>query len=268
MAKFNLQNKVVIITGASSGIGKALAINLANKKAKVVLAARSLEKLESISKMIENQGGESLPIKTDVSKKEDCKNLIEETISKFGKIDVLINNAGITMFSKFENIKDPDIFRKIMDVNYFGSVYCTFYALPYLKKSKGMIITISSLTGKGGVPTRTGYSASKHALVGFFDSLRIELMEYNVSVMLVFPGFVKSNIRENALNQDGKIAGKSHINEEKAMSAEKCAEIIVKGIEKKKREIVMTLKGKLGVWLKLIYPSLVDRIAKKTIEKS
>ena len=155
-----------------------------------------------------------------------------------------------------------------MDVNYFGSVYCTFYALPYLKKTRGIITTISSLTGKSGVPTRTGYAASKHALAGFFDSLRIEVQDYGISIVMVYPGFVKTNIRENAISHDGNITGKSHINEEKAMSAEQCAKIIAMGILNRKREIVMTLKGKLGLWLKLICPSLVDRIAKRAIENS
>lgn len=263
-----MESKVIIITGASSGIGKALALKLANYNTKLVLAARNKEKLKQLSDDIKKTGCESIFVKTDVSKKEDCKNLISETTKTFGKIDILINNAGITMFSYFDKIKDPDIFRKIIDVNYFGSVYCTYFALPYLKESKGLIVAISSLTGKSGVPTRTGYAASKHAMVGFFDSLRIELMDYNVDVMIVYPGFVKSAIRENALNEEGQSSKKSHINEEKAMSATKCAQIIIKGIQKRKREIIMTLKGKLGVWLKLISPSLVDRIAKKTIENS
>ncbi len=201
------------------------------------------------------------------SDKDQCKNLIEKTLSEFGRIDTLINNAGISMSAKFEEIKDLDVFRKIMDVNYLGSVYCTYYALPYLKKSKGRIVGISSLTGLVGVPTRTGYAASKHAMRGFYDSLRIELMNTGVSVTMIYPGFVTSEVRERALGIDGNPVGKSHLDESKIMSTEECARQIINAAAKRKRELVMTPKGKLGLWIKLIAPKLIDRTSLKTMEK-
>ncbi len=266
MKKDYFKGKTIVITGASSGIGKELALQLSKTDSRLVLAARNLEKLKEVRKNCELNDSDILIIKTDVSKKEDCKNLISKTIEKFGKIDILVNNAGITMWAKFDEIKDISIFEKIINVNYLGSVYCTYYALPYLKKTKGQIIGISSLTGKNGVPTRTAYAASKHAMAGFFDSLRIELSDEGVDITMIFPGFVKTDIRKNALGNEGKTLGKSHIDEKGVMSVEKCAEIIIKGIKKRKREIIMTTRGKIGIFLKPFFPKLIDKIAKKSID--
>jgi short-subunit dehydrogenase len=261
------KEKVIIITGASSGIGKELAIQLSEKNAKLILAARKLEKLEKVKKICRSNESDILIVKTDVSKKEDCKNLIEKTIEKFGKIDILINNAGITIWAKFAEIKDLLIFEKIININYLGSVYCTYYALPYLKQTKGQIIGISSLTGKNGVPTRTAYAASKHAMAGFFDSLRIELYDEGIDITMIYPGFVKTDIRKNGFGKGGKILGESHIDEKGVMSVEKCGNIIIKAIKKRKREIIMTPKGKIGIFLKPFFPKLIDKIAKKSIAK-
>ena len=179
----------------------------------------------------------------------------------------MINNAGISMWAKFEEIKDLDLFKKIMDVNYLGSVYCTYYSLPHLKKSKGRIVGISSLTGLVGVPTRTGYAASKHAMRGFFDSLRIELMNANVTITMIYPGFVTSEVRERALGVDGKPVGKSHLDETSIMSVEECAKQIIDAAAKRKRELVMTTKAKIGMWIKLMFPQLVDNSSLKTIRR-
>ncbi len=263
----NFKDKVIVITGASSGIGKELALQLCERGAKLSFGARSEEKLKEICSECESRGGEAIYRKTDVSNKDDCKALIDTTVEKYGKIDVLVNNAGITMWANFEEIEDISVFEKIIGVNYLGSVYSTYYALPYLKKSKGLIVGISSLTGKNGVPTRTAYAASKHAMAGFFDSLRIELSDSGVDVTMIYPGFVSTDIRKNALGKGGKPLGESHISESGVMNVQTCASQIIKAIEKRKRELVMGLKGKLGILLKPFFPSLIDKIAKKSIEK-
>lgn len=223
--------------------------------------------MEEVAKECIIRGCKAVPFKTDVSDKMQCKDLIDIAIKKIGRIDTLINNAGISMFTRFDEIKDLDLIEKIMKVNYLGSVYCTYYALPYLKKSKGRIIGVASLTGKTGVPTRTAYSASKHAMAGFFDSLRIELSETGVSVTMIYPGFVSTEIREHVLGGDGKSLGISHVKESKVMSVETCAKLIINAAAKRKRELVMTLRGKIGLWMKLIAPKLVDNISRKSIKK-
>lgn len=261
------KDNVVIITGASAGIGKELAIQLAKQGANLSLAARDINKLNELAHKCNKLGGKSIAIQTDVSIKEQCKNLIDKTVEEFGKIDTLINNAGISMWVKFDEIKDIDLFERIMKTNFLGSVYCTYFALPYLKKSKGRIVGVSSLTGLVGVPTRTAYAASKHAMAGFFDSLRIELMNSGVTVTMIYPGFVATEVRERALGADGKPVGKSHLDESSVMSAELCAAQIIKASEKRKRKLVMTTKAKVGLWMKLIAPGLVDKTSLKTIQK-
>ena len=261
------KDNVVIITGASSGIGKELALQLAKQGALLSLAARDLHRIEKVAVECRVLGAKAITIQTDVTDKEQCKKLIEYTVSEFGRIDTLINNAGITMWAKFEEIEDIDMFETIMKINYFGSVYCTYYALPYLKKTKGRLVGISSITGKTGVPTRTGYAASKHAMAGFFDSLRIELMNTGVTVTMIYPGFVVSEVRERALGLNGKPVGKSHLDETKIMSTEECVRQIITAVSKRKRELIMTAKAKLGMWVKLIAPVLVDQTALKNISK-
>ena len=183
----------------------------------------------------------------------------------FGRIDILINNAGKTMYANIEDVRDPSIFEKLMRINYLGSVYCTYYALPYLKQTQGRILGISSLTGKTGVPTRSGYAASKHAMAGFFDSLRIEMAPHNVSVTMIYPGFVATAVREQAFGENGQSVGRSTVRESEIMPVETCAKIILQAAAQRKREVVMTWRGKIGIWLKLIAPGLVDRIARKAI---
>ena len=260
-------NKVVIITGASAGIGKELALRFSKQGALLSLASRNLNKLNEVAEKCRLFGTKVITVQTDVSQKEQCKNLIDKTVSEFDRIDILVNNAGISMWVKFDEIKEIDMFEQIMKVNYLGSVYCTYFALPHLKKSQGRIVGVSSLTGKTGVPTRTGYSASKHAMAGFFDSLRVELMNSGVTVTMVYPGFVATEVRKRALGFDGKPLNKSHLDESKIMSVEECGRQIMNAVSKRKRELVMTPKGKLGMWMKLISPKLVDKVSLKTIEK-
>ena len=258
--------KVVIVTGASSGIGQQLALQLARDGAHLALAARNVQKLEHVAKECHQQGARTLAVVTDVTKQIQCENLIKDTVEIFGRIDIVINNAGITMCARFDEIEDLAVMEQIMRVNYFGSLYCTYYALPYLKKTSGAIVGISSLTGKTGVPTRSFYAASKHAMAGFFDSLRIELADSGVSVTMVYPGFVATGVRTRALGINRTSQGSSPRNEPGIMTAETCARLILKATAQRKRELVMTSGGRLGLWLKLIAPRLTDRIARRAIE--
>jgi short-subunit dehydrogenase len=269
-----IENNVTIITGASTGIGEELAYQLARKGAHLVLSSRRVDELERVAENVREigkmrgkaNGARAIVVACDVAKAEDCKHLIDATVSEFGGIDTIVLNAGMTMWAKFADIKDITIVERIMQVNYMGAVYCTHYALPHITRAKGRIVGVASLTGLVGVPTRTAYAASKHAMRGFFDSLRIELDQSGVSVTMIYPGFVATGIRENATGADGKPAKIDPVNKDDVMSVEECAGLIVEAIETRKREVVMTLKGKLGQWLKLIAPSVIDGMAKRAVE--
>lgn len=267
MAEHRLCDNVIIITGASSGIGRALAYQLADQGAWLTLAARNVSQLEEVAAQCRQRGGKALVVPTDVARRDQCKNLIERTVAQYGRIDTLINNAGISMWVKFKDLQTLDSLDHVMQVNYFGSVYCTYYALPYLKETQGRIVAVSSLAGKNGVPTRSGYAASKHAVVGFFDTLRIELADDGISVTVIYPGFVSTEIRKRAFGANGTSLGESPVRETEVMTAETCARLIVPAIAQRKRELVMTLRGKVGQWLKLIAPRFVDRIAQRAIEQ-
>ena len=262
-----MKDKVVVITGASKGIGAELARQLAKRGAKLVLAARNAQELEAVAKECEKAGALAITVKADVALERDCAAIMSGAALAFGGIDVLVNNAGATMWARFEDINDMSILERIMQVNYMGAVYCTRHALPYLRQSNGVLCGISSLAGRTGVPTRTGYSASKHAMTGFFDSLRIELADSGVAVTMVYPGFVSTGIRENATGPDGKPIRVSPVKEGEVMGVEECARLIVAAIEGRKREVIMTARGKMGLWLKLLAPALVDRIASRAIER-
>jgi short-subunit dehydrogenase len=266
----SLQNNVTIITGASTGIGEELAYQLAREGAHLVLSARRVEELERVAARVreigKTSGSRATAIACDVAVEGDCKALIYATVSEFGGIDTIVLNAGMTMWAKFADIKDMSIVERIMQVNYMGAVYCTHYALPHLLRAKGRIVGVASLTGLVGVPTRTAYAASKHAMRGFYDSLRIELSESGVSVTMIYPGFVATGIRENASGADGKAARVDPVDPATVMSVEECAAIMVAAIKTRKREEVMTLKGKLGQWLKLVAPSVIDGMAKRAVE--
>jgi short-subunit dehydrogenase len=267
MNKSHFLKKAVIITGASAGIGRELSLMLAEQGAWLALAARNAEKLEEVAAQCRQRGGKAVVVPTDVTEQSRCRNLIERTVVEYSRIDVLINNAGISMWARFNEITDLSLIEQIMRVNYFGSVYCTHYALPFLKETQGRIVGISSLTGKTGVPTRSGYAASKHAMAGFFDTLRIELAGYGVSVTMIYPGFVATEVRQRAFAKNGEPLRISPVREDEVMTVETCARLIVQAAVQRKREVVMTLRGKLGMWLKLIAPGLVDRIVRKAIEE-
>jgi short-subunit dehydrogenase len=265
MALHTFKDQVVIITGASCGIGRELALQLAQQGAFLSAAARDRTRLADLKQECEKLGGRIITIPTDVSKQDQCELLIRKTLKVYQRIDILINNAGLSMVGNFEDVKNVELFDTLMKVNYLGGVYCTHFALPHLKHTQGRIVGISSLTGKTGVPTRSGYAASKHAMAGFFDSLRIELAGSGVSVTMIYPGFVATKMRERALDVYGKPIGKSHLNESNVMPVDRCVSMILTAVKKRKRELVMTSKGKIGLWLKLIAPELVDRVARKAI---
>ena len=250
-----MNSPVVIITGASSGIGEALAKRFAAAGYRLVLAARSYEQLVSIAEKLPVQ---SHCVKTDVSKREDCEFCIAEAVRVFGRIDILINNAGISMRASFEEL-ELNVLEKVMQVNFWGTVYCTKAAISHLIQSKGMIIGISSIAGYRGLPGRTGYSASKFAMNGFLESLRTEMLTKGVSVLVVAPGFTTSNIRKVALVADGSAQGESPREEASMMSAEECAEEVFRAVKARKRDLILTLTGKLTVWMNFLFPGWMDK---------
>lgn len=250
-------DKVVLVTGGSDGIGKALIGALIDAGAKVATCGRSHDKLYDLQ--MEYSQVMLHTMVCDVSHEEECKRFILSTVETFGTIDILINNAGISMRSLFDDA-DTDVIRRLMDVNFMGAVYCTKSALPYIIQQKGTIVGISSTAGYRGLPGRSGYSASKFALQGWLESLRTELMETGVHVMWVSPGFTTSNIRNTALNSQGVGQGESPLDESKLMSAETCARYILHAIEKRKRVLVLTFTGKFTVFLNKFFPSLADKL--------
>lgn len=263
-----MRGKTVVVTGASTGIGEELAVALAARGSNVVLAARNAEALERVKQRCEKARGQALVVPTDVGDPEACQRLVQRAVEAFGGVDALVNNAGVTMHARFEEVKDLGIFERLMRINYLGAVYCTYHALPHLKARNGLVVAISSLTGKTGVPTRTGYAASKHAMQGFFDSLRIELLGSGTDVLVVSPGFVATDIRANALGPDGKPLRESLRDEsEPTMDVGTCVSIILRAMERREREVVMTARGKVGVFLKIVAPRLVDRIAARAVRE-
>ncbi len=261
-----MNNKIVIITGASSGIGEACAYAFAKQGAKVVLAARSIDKLNHVKQHCEALGAQALLVKCDVSLEDDCKNLINQTVAQFKTIDVLINNAGISMRALFADL-DLAVLKQVMDINFWGTVYCTKYAMPYLLAQKGSVIGISSVAGFKGLPGRTGYSASKFAMEGFMESLRIENLKTGLHVGVMRPGYTASNIRNAALNKDAKSQAESPFDESKLMSAEAVADYILNMIATKKAEQVLTLQGKLSFLLQKFVPRILDKLVYNTIAK-
>lgn len=251
------KDKVIIVTGASSGIGLASVKKFASLGANVVLAARSIDKLESVAANMKQE--KVLCVKTDVSREEDCKNLIEQTVARFGKIDILVNNAGISMRAVFKEM-DLDVMRSLMDTNFWGTVYCTKYALPYLLETKGSVVGVISTAGYVGLPARTGYSASKFAVRGFLETLRIEHLYDGLHVMIFAPGFTSSNIRNVALTADGSPQGATPRKEERMMSAERVANIMARGLLRKKTKMVLTPLGKATLFASGRMPRVTDKV--------
>jgi dehydrogenase/reductase SDR family member 7B len=250
-----MKDKVVIITGASSGIGKALAFEFARRGAKIVAASRSgVNDPELV-----NMSSGFLDILTDVTKESDCESLVRKTIERFGRIDILVNNAGISMRALFSEVS-LDVIRQLMDTNFWGTVYCTKFALPYLLASKGSLVGVSSIAGYKGLPGRTGYSASKFAMQGFLEVVRIENLKKGLHVLIACPGFTASNIRKVALSKDGTSQGETPLDESKLMTAEQVAVHIIRAIEIKKDRLVLTTQGKMTVLLNKFFPKFMDKM--------
>ena len=259
------RDQVVIITGASSGIGKVLSLQLARQGAKLAIAARRVERLEQVAAECRSLGGEVLIVPSNVSDELQCKLLVEKTLTAFGRLDMLINSAGLAATALFDEFPDLSLFRHTMDVNFYGMVYCTYYALPYLKQSLGRIVAISSLGGKTAIPYNTPYCASKYGLHGFYDSLRMELFTSGVSITLICPWWVATEFHTAQLNKDGVPRGAQRGQDmytNRTMSAERCAEITLRAAYNRRREVLMG-PGRLAVWLKVLAPSLLDWLAVK-----
>lgn len=276
-------NKTVILTGASNGIGAEIARQLAPEGARLVLAARNEDKLNEVAFRCQKAGADTLVVPTDVTDQQQCQRLATQTAERFGSTDVLINNAGITMHAMFDQITDLSTFERVMRVNFFGAMWCTHAALPALKQTRGLIVGVSSLAGKTGIPTRTAYCASKFAMSGFFEALRIELAESGVGVTMVFPGVVATELRRNGLNGNGQPAGTPGPEEIGAMgppggtassakgapmSVEQCAAEAIAGMRARKREVIMTTQGRLRMKIKAFAPQYIDRLALKALARN
>ena len=262
-----MKGRRIILTGASEGIGRALALELAAGGARLALAARDRERLESLAQECRARGGDALAVPTDVTNTQDLEWLVSETLKTYGGIDAVIHNAGTTMWSRFDALKDLEIFERVMEVNYYAPVRLTALTLPHLKQSRGLIVAVASLAGLTGVPERSAYAGSKHAMIGFFDSLRIELAGSGVDVSVIAPDFVVSEIHKRAIGPDGEPLGTSPMQQSKIMTADECARQIVRAMEKRQRLVLMSARGKLGMWLKLLAPGVIDRMAAKAIRQ-
>jgi short-subunit dehydrogenase len=262
-----MKGRRIILTGASEGIGRALALELAARGARLALAARDRDRLESLAQECRGRGGDALAVPTDVTNSQDLEWLVAETLKTFGGLDAVVHNAGITMWSRFEALADLSIFERVMEVNYHAPVRLTSLTLPHLRRTRGLIVAVASLAGLTGVPERSAYAGSKHALIGFFDSLRIELAGSGVDISVIAPDFVVSEIHKRAIGPDGEPLGTSPMQQSKIMTAEECARRIVRAMEKRQRLLLMSPRGKLGRWLKLLAPSLIDRLAARAIRQ-
>lgn len=262
-----LAGHVVVLTGASEGIGRALALELASRGLRLVLAARNLERLQVLARECEALGSAAVAVATDVLDPAQCRTLIDAAIARFGRLDVLINNAGGTMWARFDALADLSVYEHLIRLNYLSVVYLSAAALPWLKQTQGRLVAIASMAGLTGVPERTGYSASKHAMVGFCESLRIELAGSGVSVTIIAPDFVLSETHKRAIGPDGRPLGVSPMRQERIMTAERCAELVVPAIEKRRRLLITSLRGRMGRWVRLIWPTLIDRLAARAIRE-
>ncbi len=259
MKKAMFRDQVVIVTGASAGIGRALALQLASQGANVVVVARRAERLEQLASECRLLGGQALVVPMDVSNESQCKAMVDKTIAVYGKLDMLINNAGLAASALLEDFPNLELFRHTMGVNFYGVVYCTYYALPHLKNTHGRIVAISSMAGKAALPYNTPYSASKYAVHGFYDALRMELKQHGVSITVICPSWVATEFHEAQLDKNGTPRGESGraYYTKRTMTSERCADITLRAAARRRREVLMS-PGHLATWLKLIAPGLVD----------
>ncbi len=262
---------VTIITGASSGIGEALAYELAAQGAYLTLGARRLDQLETVAAKCRDLGGKALAVACDISQQADCENLIQQSMSTYGRIDTLINNAGITMWARFADLKDPVLIEQVMKVNFLGAMYCTYYVLPHLKQSHGRIANISSMADKIITPGSTGYVASKHAMEAFFESLRGEVIDDGISVTMLYLGFIDTGFAGRMLDASGKPSGgiSRQLEKTKQMSPADSARLIANATILRKRSVytsVSGLPGWLFPWLKLIAPRYLEQVGKRFMD--
>lgn len=263
---------VVVITGASDGIGAELARQMARQhgaQVGLVLAARSADKLEAVAEACRSHGAHTLVQALDLRQQAACRQLIHATLAHWGHLDTLVNNAGVSAHALFDEVPADQLgwYEELMTINFWATLWCTHEALPHLLARRGRVVAVSSLAGLVGVPGRTAYSASKFAVGGFCEALRTEVEPRGVSVTVAYPGVVATQIRQRGFNAKGEAAGVSGLREDKAMSVEACAHLILDGLQARRREVVMTLQGRFGRWLKLIAPAWVDAMARKALAK-
>ncbi|MEI9919361.1 MAG: SDR family oxidoreductase [Bacteroidota bacterium] len=261
-----MKDKVIIVTGGSSGIGKAIAQRFGREGAKLVITGRREDRLNDAVADLKKHNITAISVVADASVETDCANVVDIAVREYGQIDILINNAGVTQRSLFEDLQ-LEVFKKIMDVNFYGLVNTTRYALPYILRSKGSIVGIASVNGRRATPARSAYSASKFAMIGFLESLRSEMLDRGVHVLTVCPGFTASNIRRSALMANGKVFAGPQRDESFMMSAEEVADEVYTAVVRRKRDILLTWQGKLAVWLNIFFPKWMDRKALELIQR-
>ena len=258
MKNLYFKDKVIIVTGASSGIGLACARLFGSLGANVVMAARSFDRLCELSRSVA-PADRVLAVKCDVTSESECRSMVETAVNRFGRIDILVNNAGISMRAMFKDL-DLSVLHRLMDVNFWGTVNCTKAALPWLLQSKGQVVGVVSVAGYSALPARTGYSASKYAVRGFLDTLRIEHLKDGLGVLVFAPGYTSSNVRNAALTADGTPQGATPLDEDKLMSAEACAAHMAKALARRRSQVILTPLGKATVWAHRLFPRLTDRL--------
>ncbi len=260
-----LQDKVIIVTGASSGIGLASARQFGSEGAKVVMAARSYERMLELAPSVA-PSDRVLCVRCDVTREDDCRALVEATVARFGRIDILVNNAGLSMRAMFKDL-DLNVIRRLMDVNFWGTVQCTKFALPYLLASKGSVVGVVSVAGYSALPARSGYSSSKYAVRGFLDSLRIEHLRDGLNVLVFAPGYTASNVRNAALTADGTPQGETPLDEGKLMSAEACAKALSRALHRRRSQVTLSVLGRASVLVRRLLPRLMDRFTYRFIAR-
>lgn len=260
--------KTFVITGGSSGLGRALSVEFARLGGFIVAGGRQEEELEKTADLVKNIGGQVITVKGDITRPDDCKELIDRAVERFGSLDHLVLNAGVSQWAAFEDTKDLSVFQKLLDVNCLGPIYCTYHGLPYLKKNGGLITAISSILGKIGSPYHAGYAASKHGLEGFMSSLRMELHGSGVDILMVQPRWIRdTGMRENAYGADGQLMGdKKKAHTRSSVTLEDCCQKILRAMRKRQRELFIPSKFKYVPLLNQIAPSFLDKIIRKKVD--
>jgi dehydrogenase/reductase SDR family protein 7B len=258
-----VKDKIVWITGASSGIGEALAYAFVNENAKIIISSNQPQELEAVKLKCQAMGAEVMSVCFDLISPESIKQAADLVLQEYGKVDILINNGGISQRS-FIRETPMDIDRKLMEINYFSGIYLTKLLLPsMIKQKQGHIAVTSSIVGKFGFPLRSAYSASKHAIQGFYETLRFEEKENNIKVTVIIPGRVRTNISINAVTKNGQAYGKMDDGQNEGITPEKSAKIIIRAIKRNKREVLVGGKELLMVHFRRFIPALFYRLASK-----